>query len=180
IAAARLAQMLHLDPAVELVPNESELLPLELLSADAALDSLVAQALSLRPELQQNGALVQAAQQARRGATYGPLIPTLGAQAFAGGLGGGPDQGSHRFGESEDYAVTLGWRIGPGGLFDRSRVHAAESRLKINELTGEKLLDEITRQVVEAQARVQSQADQLSISGRAIRAAGEALRLTQT
>jgi outer membrane protein TolC len=179
IAAARLAQTLHLDPAVELVPSQSELLPLELVSADAALDSLVAQALSLRSELQQNRALVQAAQQASRGATYGPLIPTLGAQAFAGGLGGGPDQGSHRFGESEDYTITLGWRLGPGGLFDRSRVHAAESRLKVNELTGQKLLDEITRQVVETRARVQSQADQLAISSRAIEAAEETLRLSR-
>jgi len=179
IAAARLAQTLHLDPAVELVPAESELLPLELISTNAALDSLVAQAVSLRPELQQNRALVQAAERARQGAAYGPLIPTLGAQVFAGGLGGGRDDGSHRFGESEDYAVTLGWRIGPGGLFDRSRIHATESRLKINELTAQKLLDEITRQVVEGRARVKSQADQLSISTRAIQAAEETLRLSR-
>ncbi|MEO8426908.1 MAG: TolC family protein [Verrucomicrobiota bacterium] len=46
-------------------------------------------------------------------------------------------------------------------------------------LTGEKLLDEIIRQVVEAQTRTQSLADQFAIARRAIEAAEETLRLTR-
>jgi outer membrane protein TolC len=179
LAAARLAQTLHLDSTVELVPSDRELLRIELVSTNASLDSLVRQALSSRPELKQNHSLVEAAQQARKGAVYGPIIPTVGAQVFAGGLGGGRDGAPGRFGESEDYVFTLGWRIGPGGLFDRGRIGAVESRLKIAQLSGDKLADEITRQVVESQARLQSQADQVTTAKLAIQAAEETLGLSQ-
>jgi outer membrane protein TolC len=110
---------------------------------------------------------------------YGPLIPSVGAQVFVGGLGGGSRTSPDRFGESEDYQFTLGWRIGPGGLFDRGRIHAADARLKIADLSGQKLADEVTRQVTETFTRSQSLTDQISTARRAIQAAEETLRLTQ-
>ena len=51
--------------------------------------------------------------------------------------------------------------------------------MKIAQLTTDKLLDDITRQVIESQTRVQSQSDQVATSQRAIQAAEETLRLTQ-
>src|SRR5215471_5335194 len=48
VAAARLAQLLHLESSIELVPRESDLVPLMLLETNAALDSLVQQALNFR------------------------------------------------------------------------------------------------------------------------------------
>jgi len=53
VAAARLAQVLHLDSAVELVPQDTDLVPLTLVGTNAPLDSLVQQALRSRPELKQ-------------------------------------------------------------------------------------------------------------------------------
>jgi len=179
VAAARLAQTLHLDPAVDLVTSEKEAVPLSLVDTNASLDSLVAQGVGSRSELKESRALAEAARNAKQGAVYGPLIPALGAQIFAGGLGGGKDGTPGKFGESEDYLLTLGWRVGPGGLFDQGRIHAAESRYRIAELARSKLLDEITRQIVESQTRVRSQADQLGTAQRAIQAAEETLRLTQ-
>ena len=98
---------------------------------------------------------------------------------FAGGLGGGQDGGPRSFGESEDYQVTLGWRIGPGGLFDQGRIRASESRLQIAQLSEKKLLDDVIRQVIETHTRMQSLNDQIAIAQRAIRAADETLRLSQ-
>src|SRR5206468_6084134 len=43
IAAARLAQTLHLDSAVELVPQDTDLVPLTLVATNAPLDWLVQQ-----------------------------------------------------------------------------------------------------------------------------------------
>jgi len=179
VAAARLAQSLHLDSMVELVPSDNEAVPLSLFATNASLDSLVAQALGSRPELHESRALTEAARQAKKGARYGPIIPSVGAQVFVGGLEGGKDGSPGTFGESEDYLLTLGWRIGPGGLFDRGRIRAAESRYQIADLSRVKLLDEITREVIESQTRVQSQADQMDTARRAIQAAQETLRLTQ-
>src|SRR5947207_12722266 len=153
VAAARLAQILHLDSRVELVPEDTDLVPLTLVETNASLDSLVQQALGSRPELKQSQALLTAAHDARNGAVFGPLIPSLGAQAWVGGLGGGKNNGTGNFGESEDYFVGLGWRIGPGGLFDSGRIHASHARLEAARLSHAKVRDEITRQVAESHPR---------------------------
>lgn len=179
IASARLVQVLHLDPAVELAPNAKELAPVSLFPADTTLRSLLAQAQTSRPELRENQALASAAEASVKGSRYGPLIPTLGAYAFAGGLGGGRDGASDQFGGSQDYQVGLSWRIGPGGLFDRGRIRLAESRLRSTTLTGQKLADEISRQVVENHAIARSLSSQLSSAQNAARFAAQSLRLSQ-
>ena len=178
-AAARLAQVLHLDAVVELVPRAADLVPLALVATNATLDALVAQALEARPELKQGQALVAAARDEQRGARYGGLIPSVGAQVAAGGLGGGPNGAWGSFGNSEDYFIGVSWRIGPGGLFDRGRMHAADARLRSTQLLDAKLKDDIARQVVEAHTRVQSQADQLATAKQALATAEESLRLTR-
>lgn len=177
VAAARLAQTLHLDPAIALTSHDGDLLPTTLLQTN--LSSLVAQALAARPELKQNNALIASARETEKGTTYGPLVPTVGAQAFLGGLGGGKNSDWGNFSDQEDYVVGLSWRIGPGGLFDLDRQRASSARRKVAELTGEQLRDEITRQVVEASTRADSMADQLATAQRAIAAAEESFRLTQ-
>jgi len=179
IAAARLAQVLRLDPVVELVTRDSDLAPLALLATNTALDPLVSQALDSRPELKQSQSLIAAARDTKNGAVYGPLIPTLGAQGFWGGLGGGREGIGDTFGGQQDYIVGASWRIGPGGLLDRGRMRSAESRLKIAELSSGKLRDDATRQVIEAFTRWQSLGDQLTTTKRALAAAEEGLRLAQ-
>ena len=180
VAAARLAQTLHLDPAVELAArDDGDLAPMALLSTNVPLDSLVREAIATRPELKQSQALVAAAIDAKRGAIYGPMVPSLGAQAFVGGLGGGRNSDTGNFGDQEDYAIGLSWRIGPGGLFDSSRKQTAESRLQGARLTEQKVRDEIGRQIVEAFARLRSSADQIDTARSALEAAEEGLRLTQ-
>jgi len=177
LAAARLAQLLRLDPAMHLTPRESDLVPVTLVQTN--LGSLVAEALATRPELKQSGASVAAAREAERGAKYGPLVPALGAQAFFGGLGGGLHDDWGNFDQQEDYGVGLSWRIGPGGIFDFNRQRLTTSRRKQTELGGEQLRDEITRQVVEAMTRAESMRDQLATTQRAIAAAEESFRLAQ-
>jgi outer membrane protein TolC len=179
IASARLAQTLRLDPKVELVARDSDLAPLSLVKGDATLDALVGQAYASRPELRQSQALTQAARETKDGTIYGPMIPTVGAQAFAGGLGGGTGGSTGNFGDSQDYFAGLSWRIGPGGLGDFGRIRAADARLKQSQLVGEKLRDEITRQVVEAHTRVQSQADQLATAKKSLTTAEQNLRLSR-
>jgi len=179
IAAANLALILHLDPKVELIPRDADLVPLTLVQTNAPLDSLVNHAMISRPELKQSHALVAAAGEAQNGAKYGPLVPNLGALAFAGGLGGGKDDSTGSFGASQDYQVGLSWRIGPGGLFDFGRVNATKARSEALKLTGEKLGDEITRQVVEGLTRVQSLSDQMALAKQNLATASEVLTLSR-
>jgi outer membrane protein TolC len=179
LASATLATVLRLDSQVELSPAEEGLLPITLIETGTPVRELSRRALDSRPELKQSRALMAAAREARKGAVYGPLIPTIGAQAYGGGFGGGSDTGQGNFGVMGDVYVGLGWRIGPGGMFDFGRVKSAQARLSEAELGDEKLRDEITREVVAGLARVQSLADQIEMAKAGLAAAAETLRLTR-
>jgi outer membrane protein TolC len=182
IAAARLAELLKLDPAVDLTPLLSELIPTTLVPTSSSpsaselnpatrpaapapdLAALVARALAARPELTQADARLAAVRELHNGARNAPLIPVVSAQANLSGLGGdtGLRSWSRGFDSSNDYGVGLSWRIGPGGLFDRSRVRSSEARLRRGELELEQTRDAIRRQVVEFHARAQSLSAQLA------------------
>jgi outer membrane protein TolC len=179
VAAVNLAQILHLDSTVDLVPHDEDLVPLLLFPTNAALNSLVRQALNARPELKAGQALITAARDAKNGALYGPLIPSVGARVFAGGLGGDRQSGPDNFGHSEDYLLGLSWRIGPGGLFDSGRVKAEKARMAASQLGQTKLKDAVISQVVSAAARMQSLYDQVTLAQRNLATANETFRLTR-
>jgi outer membrane protein TolC len=179
LASAKLVQILHLDPIVELMPRDASVVPLSIVSAKKSLGDLVSQALAARPETQQSAALLRAAQHAKDGSIYGPLIPSVGGEAFFGGLGGGMNSETGHFGESEDYVALLTWRIGPGGLFDFGNIHARHARLRSAAFTADKVIDQVANEVITSQARVQSLADQIATAKQSLSDAEQALRLGQ-
>src|SRR5262249_1460588 len=115
-AAVRLAEVLHLDPAVNLVATNRDMTPLSIVRESRDLGALISQALIARPELGQTNALVGSANYAKQGAAFGPLLPTVAGQAFTGNLGGDATNAVGRSGGAEDYSEGLGRRTGPGGL----------------------------------------------------------------
>lgn len=179
ITAARLAQTLQLDPAVNLLPEDSTPAPIHLLSTTDSLDRFVQRALIDRPELHMSAAQREAARRARDGAKYGPLVPVISGQYAYGGLAGGVGSEIANFNQSSDYGVGLSWRIGPGGLFDQGRIAAGDSRLRSAELEEQRLRDEIVRQVVESHTRVRSLSDQMMTAQRALEAAQKTLELSR-
>jgi outer membrane protein TolC len=179
IAGAELAVVLHLDAQVELVPPESGLAALCLFGTNASMSALVERALQTRPELKQSQATLASVRAEKNGVVYGPLIPTIGAQAFGGGLGGGPDGGPTTFAVEGDYLVGVTWRIGPGGLFDPGRIKASKAQLAAVELGEAKLRDSITGEVVSALVRVRSLSEQIALAARTLLTASETLRLTR-
>ena len=134
-------------------------------------------AIESRPELRRNQALLAAAEKTREGATYGPLVPIIAFQGFAGGLGGGREGRPDTFGGSGDYAVAIGWRIGPGGLLDGGRVNAAKARAETARLDEMRAHDNIVRQVADAFERAHSLADQIVAARDNLATASRALEL---
>ena len=179
VAGVHLAQTLHLDSTVVLLPQETGLAPVTLFSTNANMQKLVEQAVRARPELKQSQAFLAATRAEKNGAVYGPLIPSVGAQVFGGGLGGGPDGGPGNFGAEGDYTVGLSWRIGPGGLFDSGRIDASKARLAAAQLADSKLKDVVTSQVVASFVRLKSTATQIQLAEHNLNTASETLRLTQ-
>jgi outer membrane protein TolC len=180
IASARLAQVLRISPVVELIPDDRSPAPLIFGEGSRSLSALATSAIERRPEMAMNAEQLAAAITAGEGAKWGPVIPTIRAEVFQGGLGGGThDDGARKFNDSSDYSIGLTWRIGPGGLFDRSRELLANSKQRGITIERDKLRDEITRQVVEAHTRVHSLAEQLIHSRAALSAAEQALKLAR-
>src|SRR5262249_42081682 len=139
----------------------------------------ISQALVARPELGRNDALVESAKHAASGAKFGPLLPTVAGQAFTGNLRGSHDNVPTRSGSSDDYAVYLGWRIGPGGLFDMPRIQAADARFRAAQLTTDKTRDDVIGQVVDAQTRMLSLRRQIDQAAHSVDAAAETLKLSE-
>ncbi len=96
---------------------------------------------------------------------------------FFGGLGGGMNSATGHFGESEDYAATLTWRVGPGGLFDFGNIHAQQVRLRGAAFSADKLIDQVANEVITNQTRIQSLVDQIATAKQSLSDAAEALRL---
>ncbi len=178
-ASGRLALLLRLPPAGELRPDLGEFLPVLLVPTNRALDSLVTSALGLRPELRQAEATIELARTRRDGATRGVWLPTLGAQAAFGGLAGGRRGSWADGGDFEDYGLGLSWRIGPGGIGDRSRVRTAESQLRIARLQGDQRRDEIVREIVELRSWTDTAAGKVDASTRTVASATRLVELTR-
>jgi outer membrane protein TolC len=179
VVGVTLAQLLHLDSRVALLAQESMVTPVALFPTNAPMNELVERALTWRPELKQSQAELAASRASKNGAVYGPLIPTVGAQVYGGGLGGGPDGGPSNFGAEGDYLLGLSWRIGPGGLFDKGRINASKARMAATQLAESKLRDFIIGEVVSSLTRVRSTGAQIGLAEQNLSTATETLRLTQ-
>jgi len=179
IASVDLVRVLHLDPNVELVARDSDLVPITVVDTAASADSLIATAMYARPELRRAAAVIDASDASRRGAVYGPLIPAVGVQGFAGVLGGGPDSGHSRVVGMADYTLSVGWRVGPGGLFDAGRINATNAQLSAAKLNKQKLRESVAAEVLTALARVRAYGGEITLAQRTLASAQETLRLTE-
>jgi outer membrane protein TolC len=126
-ASARLAELLMLEPTVDLLPADQSVLPIKLVDCEADLNELVAVALENRPELAENRALISAALARWRQEKWRPLLPTL--QTFYVGasfIGGHPSLKTA--GGREDYMAQVSWEFQGLGLSDWYRARETRSR----------------------------------------------------
>lgn len=179
MASAKLANLLHVNPATQFAPTDQVVPQITLVPLDTTMDSLVSEAFDRRPELKASAATVDAADWQKTQSIYGPLIPTIGAQALYGDINGGRAGLPSNSGGSQDYAVMFNWKVGPGGLFDFSRIDYAQSKLDQGKLHDAKLHDDIGRQVVQTFEGVRSAFDQLQLTKKNAELAEQSLQLSQ-
>lgn len=177
-ASAQLAEVLRLDATVILRATKVDLVPMRLHDAKDT-KALVEKALLSRPEIRAQMALSEAAAQEKKQATIAPWFPSVTANYGFGGLGGGQGSDLSAFGDSEDAFIGLGWKIGPGGLFDGAKKRAAEARLTASTLQVGRSKDSVALQVAESSARVRSLSDQIKISMAAVANSEELVKLAR-
>jgi len=141
--------------------------------------TLISQATQNRPELRAAGAAHTAAALESNRMRIAPLVPSVQAGYGGGGLGGGYAGEFGNFDDQQDFFVGLGWKIGPGGLFDRQRQKIADAREQGVALQTNQVKAAIGREVVEAVLKAQSAKDQLAINDEAVSAAEEMVKLAK-
>jgi outer membrane protein TolC len=178
VASARLCEMLRLPNGLDLRGADSQLVPLDYVAPSNSLGEQVRRALDCRPELRSREALLDAARTDMEATTKAPLIPDLSLRATTGGLGGGKNGTTGNFDDSSDFIVGVGWRIGPGGLFDQARTESAQAAEASEDLLLERARQRITREVLEAMARVRSTDARLVTVGKLLEVSEKAYKLS--
>jgi outer membrane protein TolC len=177
-AMAELARLVRLDPQVPLWPAEDFRFPMELPGAqwlETPPEELVRVALTNRPELAENQALIRAAVERVRSARFRPLLPNVVLAYNWGDFGGGPDTNppiialptkktplkvtaQAGFGPSgrilhfeprTDFDVALVWRLQNMGLGDLAQLREQQSHLRQAEFAQLQLRDRVVTQVVQ-------------------------------
>jgi outer membrane protein TolC len=143
VVSARLAQLLLLEPTVQLRPAEPGIVPIALVPPDVPLSDLVATGLMNRPELAESRSLVAATLARWRQARAAPLLPRLEVSYIAGEFGGGLDDNTQRFGGRGDGAAQALWTLHNFGAGDIARARAGRAQY-----------DQANLHALEVQARV--------------------------
>lgn len=179
VASARLCEILRLPNGLNLRGVDNELVPLELSPKDASLSTQVGRALDHRPEIRSREALLEAARLDTEATVKGPLVPTVSLLATGGGLGGGKNNSTGDFDNSSELIFGLGWRFGPGGIFDTARIASARTVQEGESVLLDKTRLLVTREVLEATARVRSADSRLATSRKLLEATEKAYRLSR-
>jgi outer membrane protein TolC len=184
-ASAELARLLRLDASALVEPLEPPYLRITLIPPDRPVDELIPVALTSRPELVTQQALVQATLQRLRQERLRPLIPsvwlrgtstpaigTLAGGAFGGGINGRIGDFSAR----SDFDLQLLWELRGFGLANRALVKArrAENELAVLDLL--RVQDNVAAEVVQTHAQLQSAASRLLDAENGLKEAAESAR----
>jgi outer membrane protein TolC len=128
VASARLAQLLLLDPAVDLRPADQAVVPITLVPA-APVEQLVATGLATRPELAANRAVNAAARQRLRAARADPFVPKVQLDYTGGVFGGGRNDDLSDFSSRGTVGASVNWELRNLGFGNRAEIRERESQL---------------------------------------------------
>jgi hypothetical protein len=191
VAAAELARLLRLDPAIPLWPIEDFRFPMPV-PVDAylarSLEELISLALGNRPDLAENQALVRAAVERERAAKFRPLLPNLVVNYNWGDYGGSPDPNPNiivggkvvtqpgfgpsgqirHFNTRSDTDATLVWRLQNLGLGNLAEVREQKALTRQAEVRLMQARDRVVAQVVQARELVEGWRERLETTRQAL------------
>ncbi len=175
IASARLAQLLLLDPGVDLAPADPAVVPIQLVP-DRPLPELIATAAAYRPELAATQALTAAAQARLRQAQLGPFLPRLEVSYLGGTFGGGVDSQMGNFGGRGDAAASAIWEFKNLGLGNIAIAREREAQLTGANARIVEVQAQVSAEVVAAAKVARYRLASLDVSQQAVRQAVEMFR----
>lgn len=171
VASARLAEVLHLDAPVRVIPTEQQVAPINLVSLAPSVQEMVAIGLSSRPEIGENSQLVAAACERLQREKYAPLLPSMLLGLSYGGFGGGVGDTIGNFNDRLDVDVSAVWEIRNLGRGDVAARNVAQAQIEQARFQEIQTMDRISREIVEARSQVKSRQHQIETAQSAVKAA---------
>jgi outer membrane protein TolC len=126
VASARLAQLLLLEPGVELVPADVSPAPVTMVPP-APVEQLVATALAARPELAAGRAVNAAAGERLRQARFDPFVPKFQLDYTGGAFGGGRNDFVGDFSGRGVFGAAAVWELQNLGAGNRAEIRGREA-----------------------------------------------------
>jgi outer membrane protein TolC len=179
VVAARLAQLLLLPPAVQLVPAEPPVVPIVLVPLPACIDDLLAVALQNRPELREGRLLSEAADARFRQARISPFIPRLEIGYSGGTFGGGVNEEMDNFSGRSDGMAQAVWQLNNLGAGDVARARIQRAQREQANYHVQAVQARIGAEVTAAASSVLARQESLASSQEAVRQALEMWRRLQ-
>jgi outer membrane protein TolC len=167
VASADLTRLLRLETSAEVEPLEPAHLRVTLVRQDQPLNELIALALTNRPELASQQALVQATVERLRQEKLRPLIPSVLLRGFstpvtgtlAGGwFGGGVNDNLSNFSARSDFDLQVLWELRNLGFGNRALVQQRRAENQLALLEQLRTQDRVATEVAQAYAQAQSAA----------------------
>jgi outer membrane protein TolC len=174
--AARLAGLLALDPAVELVPVETAVVPVVMVPGDYTLNQLIATGLTARPELAAAGAEVEAAAALVRQAKTAPLLPRVQGEFIGGGFKGGRNDDFGPMRGQYNAAAALVWELDNFGLGNAATTRAREASYAAALLRVREVQAKVSAEVAESARLAAARFESLGAAQEAVRQAQEMYR----
>ncbi len=185
ISAARLAELLDLDPSDRLQPVDGWAVPTPIIPDPLPLPDLIAIALTQRPELAAQQAAIRAALLELQGAKLLPLSPNFVLGYSTGTFGGGSNLASagipqtdgtilrqprfDSFAARDDFDAILYWSLRNLGFGNIAMVRLAQSNVRTQNFRQVEVLDRVRTEVANAYARTHARFAQLEAGERAVR-----------
>ncbi len=171
VASTRLARALSIPMSSALAPQDSTVVPLELLHQTSDESTLISTGLLVRPELKESQALVAAACEAYKREKYAPFVPSVllgfSTTSFGGGIGSNADNFSGRY----DIDGMMVWEMRNLGFGEAAARRERNAQVQQATFAKLQMMDQVAQEVAEANAQIGIRRQQLEIAQTAIASA---------
>ncbi len=171
VASAKVVELLNGNPYIVLRPLEPAIAPVELVSLELPIESLLPTGLTNRPELTEARHLVGEAVHRYRMEKTSPWLPNVLMGTSYAGFGGGPgsqiDNTAGRF----DLDAIAYWQVRSLGVGEYAARREARARYDQTRFQQVRVMNDVAREIVQAHAQAQARHRQIAISQQAVQRA---------
>lgn len=177
VTSAELARLLRLDQTTVLFALESQPLPIELISNQVPLESLIAQGVRSRPEISREHAQIAATDSRVAQERWRPWVPNLHLGVGGGTFGGGRNDNFGDFSGRYDLDALAVWEVRNLGFGNRALVRERESQNRQALIDYHSWRDRVGQEVAAAYHQSVLRREQIAFAEQQVAAAADALPL---